>query len=146
MLKGILCPSKISGTQRHPPSVLLNSLFKMPTWEGVGPGMHKRFPVASLVLPYFEGKGHASPLGLWVGAVKEFGFTWSLTLKIPFEVPPCQKCHRQNVAAFLACSSRAITIPKPNAVGLSPSYLFSTNIIISLPAFKLTTNNLTELG
>lgn len=34
MLKGILCPSKISGTQLHPSSVLLNCLFKTSVWEG----------------------------------------------------------------------------------------------------------------
>lgn len=43
------------------------------------------------VLPYFEGEGPATPLGLWVGALKDLGLTWSLMLKLPFEVPPGQR-------------------------------------------------------
>lgn len=101
MLKGILCPSKLSGTQLHPPSVLLNRLFKTSTWEGAVPantGMCKRLPMASLVpcilaspvRPYFEGKGPATPPGLGVGAFQDFGLPWFLALKLPFEVPLSQ--------------------------------------------------------
>lgn len=80
MLKGILCPSKISGAQFQPPSVLLNGLF---TWKEQYlhiPGTRKRLPMASLVphilaspvLPCLEREGPATPPGLskslgWLG-------------------------------------------------------------------------------
>lgn len=64
-------------------------------WDLWIPGMHKRLPMASLmafpVLPYFEGEDPATPPGLWVGALKDFGLTLSLMLKLLFEVPPCQR-------------------------------------------------------
>ena len=50
------------------------------------------------VLPYFEGEGPATPPGLWIDALKDFGLTWSLMLKLPFEVPPGQ--HGTNVLSL----------------------------------------------
>lgn len=43
------------------------------------------------VLPYFEAEGPATPPGLWAGALKDFGLTWSLMLKLPFKVPLGQR-------------------------------------------------------
>lgn len=80
MLKGSPCPSKISGAQLQPPSVLLNGLFTQKEQYLHIPGTHKKLPMASPVphilaspvLPCLEREGPATPPGLskslgWLG-------------------------------------------------------------------------------